>query len=238
MNVKIDEEIQSLLPPLTKEEYETLEAKLKAEGCRDSLILWKETGILLEGHNRLTICKKHGIKPYFQEMSFACREDAVQWVIDHQMGRRNITDHWRAYFIGKEYLNKKKSHGGDRKSESSGQSGHLKTEEAVAEKHGVSPKTVRRDAEYAEAVDQIAEEDGKEAKVAILSGATQQTKKEVVEKSNGKPEPSRKEIVKKAKKDGIKALGVLVRIFDTLGWSTKFRPMLDEMNQWFRGEAQ
>jgi hypothetical protein len=53
------------------------------------------------------------------------------------------------------YISRKKEHGGDRKSEeSSGQSGHLiesKTRDEVANETGVSPRTISRDAEYAEA---------------------------------------------------------------------------------------
>jgi hypothetical protein len=42
----IDPEIAALLPPLTGEEFEELERQLSVEGCRDRLIVWKETGIL------------------------------------------------------------------------------------------------------------------------------------------------------------------------------------------------
>ena len=57
----IDVEFQSLIPPLTQEEYAGLEASILKEGCRDALVLWKET--LVDGHNRLAVCQKHGL-PY------------------------------------------------------------------------------------------------------------------------------------------------------------------------------
>jgi hypothetical protein len=39
----IDEEFQSMIPPLAPEELELLEASLLREGCRDPLVAWFET---------------------------------------------------------------------------------------------------------------------------------------------------------------------------------------------------
>ena len=46
----IDEEFKGLLPELDKETYESLEANILQNGCRDSLVLWGD--ILIDGHNR------------------------------------------------------------------------------------------------------------------------------------------------------------------------------------------
>ena len=68
MNIVIDKEFQSLIPPLTKEEYEGLEQSIIAEGCRDAIVVWEEcevhyddlTGytdviphppVIIDGHN-------------------------------------------------------------------------------------------------------------------------------------------------------------------------------------------
>src|SRR5262245_8494854 len=83
---KIDPEFASLLPPLAKEEFAELEMKVSVEGFRDALIIWKETGILLDGHHRLQICEKYNIAYTVTELSFPSRERAVQWVLDHQLG--------------------------------------------------------------------------------------------------------------------------------------------------------
>ena len=60
-NIKILPELKALIPPLTQEEYAQLEENILAEGCRDALILWKkgEEYILVDGHNRHSICSKH-----------------------------------------------------------------------------------------------------------------------------------------------------------------------------------
>ena len=39
--LKIDEEFQTLIPPLAQEELSTLEESILNEGCRDLLVIWK-----------------------------------------------------------------------------------------------------------------------------------------------------------------------------------------------------
>ena len=38
--IKIDEELSGLIPPLTEDEYSRLEQSILDEGCRDAIILW------------------------------------------------------------------------------------------------------------------------------------------------------------------------------------------------------
>ena len=44
--LKINEELMHLIPPLRAAELELLEEKILDEGCRDPLVVWKETGEL------------------------------------------------------------------------------------------------------------------------------------------------------------------------------------------------
>jgi hypothetical protein len=88
---KVDGEFRSLLPPLTTMEYKALEDSIRKEGLREPLLVWKEKGILVDGHNRRDICKKHKIKLRIREMSFDSREDVKLWILDNQAGRRNMT---------------------------------------------------------------------------------------------------------------------------------------------------
>jgi hypothetical protein len=59
---------------------------------------------------------------------------------------------------GRLYNRAKKAHGGDRRSESSGQNAHLiepeRTAERLAKAHDVDERTIRRDGEFAEAVEE------------------------------------------------------------------------------------
>ena len=93
---QIDEEIAALIPPLDDSELEHLEASLLDEGCRDPLVVWQETGILLDGHHRLALCERHGLAYRLQYLSFATRDEALAWVIRNQLGRRNLTLYQRA----------------------------------------------------------------------------------------------------------------------------------------------
>ena len=60
LNITINDELRSFVDPLTPIEYAALERSLLAEGCRDALVLWGE--VLIDGHNRYEICRKHGIE--------------------------------------------------------------------------------------------------------------------------------------------------------------------------------
>ena len=90
--LQIDPEISVLIPALTPEERDGLRASIAAEGCRDPLVVWTDTGILLDGHNRLAICTDLG-KPYNTVgMTFAGRPEAVAWVIRNQFNKRNLNN--------------------------------------------------------------------------------------------------------------------------------------------------
>jgi site-specific DNA-methyltransferase (adenine-specific) len=94
--LRIDPEFSSLIPPLTPEELAQLEANIVAEGCRDPLVVWGPEGILLDGHNRLRICRKLGVQFDVKEVFLADRDAAKLWIEENQLGRRNLTDDQRA----------------------------------------------------------------------------------------------------------------------------------------------
>lgn len=88
LDLKIDKEFQDLIPPLSKEEYEQLEKNIVADGCRDSLVVWNET--IVDGHNRYEICNKYDIPFKVKHKEFESREQAKEWIIINQFGRRNL----------------------------------------------------------------------------------------------------------------------------------------------------
>lgn len=172
--IEIDAEFSHLIPAPSAEEYSQLEANLLADGCRDALICWGD--ILLDGHTRYKICCEHNIPFKVKRMRFEDRNAARNWIINLQLGRRNITPETRAYLIGSLYAEAKPEHGGDR---ASTQSGHLKSAEKIGSEHGVSPNTVRRAEQFKEAVDGVAEKAGEQVKEAILSRGVKSTKADV-----------------------------------------------------------
>ena len=109
MNIQISETFKNLMPSLTEEEYNNLEQSIVTEGCRDALVLWN--GYLIDGHNRYEICKKQNIPFTTSEKFFDNEHDVINWIIDNQLSRRNITDDQRAYLIGKRYKEEKKAIG-------------------------------------------------------------------------------------------------------------------------------
>lgn len=93
--IRIDKEFESLIPPLSDDEFRQLEENCVKEGIRDALVVWKVPNgdqILVDGHNRWKISAKHGGIPFqIKEMKFDLREDAIAWIIRNQFGRRNLS---------------------------------------------------------------------------------------------------------------------------------------------------
>jgi len=92
-NLIINPNFKNLIPPLTPEEYSNLENSIKSEGCRDSIVVWKET--IIDGHNRFKICSEYNIPFNVIKKDFDSIEDIKLWMIDNQKGRRNLTDGWK-----------------------------------------------------------------------------------------------------------------------------------------------
>lgn len=94
MDIRIDEGLRAYIDPLTEDEHEALERSLLAEGCRDALVLWGD--LLVDGHNRYAICKKHGIEfQTRQNTAFKSMEDVHLWMIENHLGRRSVSDFQR-----------------------------------------------------------------------------------------------------------------------------------------------
>ena len=94
MNITIDKEFKTLIPPLSAEEFEQLEANCVENGIQDSLKVWN--GILIDGHNRYEIAEKHRLEYKTEEMEFSSRDDVKLWIIKNQLGRRNLSAYDRS----------------------------------------------------------------------------------------------------------------------------------------------
>ncbi len=90
MAIIVDPELAAIIPPLLADELEALESSVRAEGCRDALCVWTETGILLDGHHRKAICDRHGLPYPTTGISLPDRDAALLWVISNQCARRNL----------------------------------------------------------------------------------------------------------------------------------------------------
>lgn len=149
---QIDPEFQALIPPLSFDERQLLEENLLQEGCREPLTIWQ--GVLVDGHHRYAICTKHDLPFQTVALSLPDRAAALAWMIANQLGRRNLKPEVASYLRGKRYELEKQSHGGLR---ASVQNEQLPTAERLAAAYDVSSITIRRDADFARAVDVIGE---------------------------------------------------------------------------------
>jgi hypothetical protein len=155
MQIVVDEDFRNLIPPLSDEEKVGLEESILSDGCRDALIVWAEEGILLDGHHRKEICDRLGIEYRFTELSFQGREAAADWVDANQLGRRNLTPDQASLIRGRRYNRAKRQDGGHGDQRSGGQNVPPNISEHLAGEHGVSDRTIKRDGQFASAVDSL-----------------------------------------------------------------------------------
>ena len=135
---------------MTFEELNQLEANILRDGrIINPIIVWE--GLIVDGHNRFIIAKKHPEIPFtVHETEFANRYEAIIWICKNQLGRRNLTPEQKKYLIGKQYEAEKLNHGGDQKSnlkKSTGQNGQSIdkrwTRQRIADENGVNDSFVK-----------------------------------------------------------------------------------------------
>lgn len=97
--ITVDKEFESMIPPLSSEEFAQLEENCVKDGIRDPLVVWElpDGDILVDGHNRWKISAKHaGIRFNVVKMHFENRDAAKEWILKNQLGRRNLPSYVRA----------------------------------------------------------------------------------------------------------------------------------------------
>jgi len=167
----VSNKLREFIIPLSKEEFIQLEKNIIKEGCRDPLVIWnrnKKPPILVDGHNRYKICLKHGIPFGVKEIGFKDLTEVQLWMLNNQMGRRNLTPDQLSYYRGLRYLNLKKSRGGYDNVKLKGQN-DVTTSEVIASIYNVSESTIKRDAKYAEGLNMIGKSNPR-LKLKILNG--------------------------------------------------------------------
>ena len=182
-DIVIDPQFLTLIPPLSQDEKQQLERNLIEYGCRDALVVWNN--ILLDGHNRFELCKKHKIDFKLHRIDLPDRNAAHDWIIMNQLGRRNLSDDWMSNLRGKIYCSRKEGRGGNHGNqythnkvgvsnlaigqngtkpnstsmamgqESPSKSEAKNTAEEIGKEFGVAGRTIKRDGKYANAIDQL-----------------------------------------------------------------------------------
>lgn len=184
--IVILEELKNLIEPLQEEELQGLESNILANGCKDSLIIWQTTEkiinpeaiidterfVLVDGHNRYKICTKHNISFNVMLMFFHSLQDVKNYMLDLQMGRRNLSQIQMAYYRGLRYNNEKITSKAENFSKDAGEE---KTSQKIAKQFNVDEKTIRRDGEFAIGLEKLSPAFKKE----ILAGKQKVSKKSV-----------------------------------------------------------
>lgn len=94
-DLNIDPDLRAWIDPLSPDEFAQLEANILADGCRDAIVVWG--GYILDGHNRYEICKRHNVAfTTVEKTGLATKDDALIWMGEHQLGKRNLSDFSRA----------------------------------------------------------------------------------------------------------------------------------------------
>ncbi|PQA55484.1 ParB N-terminal domain-containing protein [Siphonobacter curvatus] len=117
-------ELEAFIPPLLPEEYNQLEANIKKEGCREALLIWETTEavakgtdsdapayVLIDGHNRYAICNTHQIDFKIHLVQFPTKEAVYFFMIENQLGRRNLTPEQASYLRGLRYRTERQAKG-------------------------------------------------------------------------------------------------------------------------------
>ena len=168
-------ELEAFLDPLTAEQYKELENGIVEDGVKDALLVWKDHNTIVDGHNRLSIIKKHGLAYKVEEKEFADLDAVKRWMIRNQLGRRNLTKERFTYYIGVLYNSTKQDRNAAREENPDGKA----TSEIIGEQFGVAEKTVRRAGETAAGIDRIAKIKGALAKAQILDGKSDLTREDL-----------------------------------------------------------
>lgn len=152
MSIRIDKEFESLIPPLSSDEFKQLEENCVKDGIRDPLVVWRVPSgddILIDGHNRWKIAAKHGgIQFETVRKEFDNRNEVKAWIITNQFGRRNLSAYDRSVLalklkplIAKKAKENQKASGGAVPQKSAKP---IDTRQELAKAAGVSHDTIRR----------------------------------------------------------------------------------------------
>jgi len=220
----IDEEFESVIPPLDDEEYKFLKESILQDGeVFHPIVVWNN--IIVDGHHRYKILQEHPeIKYRITERVFENRYDAISWICLNQLGRRNLSSIQKTILIGRRYKAEKMAHGDfDRclvsptHQNDALEDDHV-TANKIAKEMGVSRPTVERAGKYvdgAEAAEEVLPgvmkdiTSGKikprQSDVVAIAKAPIEERKEMAEKLY-KPPAKKKKEPNKSKRDFLQAL--------------------------------
>jgi len=164
--------------PIKPETYEAVKQSMARGGYDPAhpIIVWRETDIIVDGHTRYRAAVELGLN-YVQTFhkSFANEDEALEYAIEQQTQRRNLTDAEIIRCI--EALDRRRQRGGDRKSinyqaKSKPPNGGIDSGKSASAKEtaklvGVSPRKVERARTVLAQADEATKAAVKEGKISI-----------------------------------------------------------------------
>jgi hypothetical protein len=203
MELIIDSEFKNLIPPMKPEEFKGLKESIVNNGydILYPIVIWND--IIIDGHNRYSICKEFNIEFSISGKEFDNRFEVINWIINNQLNRRSMTNGQRNYLIGKRYQEEKKEESRPKIKDNvvplvTMRPTDSKIEQKLAEKYEVSAGTVRKAEKFANAIDEVAN-NASINPYKILGREIKATRKDIVELSQ-KPAEVQKEIIEKVEK--------------------------------------
>jgi len=224
MELTIDSEFKNLIPPMKPEEFQGLKESILNKGydILYPIVIWNN--IIIDGHNRYSICKDFDIEFSVSEKKFNDRFEVINWIINNQLNRRSMTSEQRSYLIGKRYQEEKKEEYRPKLGNNvvTLRPKNSIIEQRIAEKYKVSPETVRKAEKFANAIDEVAN-NASINPYKVLGREIKATRKDIVELSQ-KPAKVQKEIIEKVEKKEIPNIKIALKEIED-------KVIFDEINE-------
>lgn len=178
------DQLRDLIPPLTDDEFGQLEQNILKHGVKDPLTVWETTElivgigvsetpayVLIDGHNRYRLCLQYKLDYRINIVHFESLIEAKDYMIDYQLGRRNLTTEQASYLRGMRYLQQKSARGSNLRAGGV----QINVAEALASEYGVSSRTIKRDGDFASGLEKL----DPELKRKVLTGKQKLTRSAV-----------------------------------------------------------
>ena len=224
MELTIDSEFKNLIPPMKPEEFQGLKESILNNGydILYPIVIWNN--MIIDGHNRYSICKDLDIEFSVSEKKFNDRFEVINWIINNQLNRRSMTSEQRSYLIGKRYQEEKKEEYRPKLGNNvvTLRPKNSIIEQRIAEKYKVSPETVRKAEKFANAIDEVAN-NASINPYKMLGREIKATRKDIVELSQ-KPAEVQKEIIEKVEKKEIPNIKIALKEIED-------KVIFDEINE-------
>lgn len=224
MELIVDSEFENLIPPMKPEEFQGLKESILNNGydILYPIVIWNN--MIIDGHNRYSICKDLDIEFSVSEKKINGRFEVINWIINNQLNRRSMTSEQRSYLIGKRYQEEKKEEYRPKLGNNvvTLRPKNSIIEQRIAEKYKVSPETIRKAEKFANAIDEVAN-NASINPYKMLGREIKATRKDIVELSQ-KPAEVQKEIIEKVEKKEIPNIKIALKEIED-------KVIFDEINE-------